>query len=408
MSHPAVPAPPTQPPRRSSAPRQPQDKNRGCRYVAPGALSATPSPPASRYRDRNADDHGVIYPRRERRARDRRVASRVRPELSPRAASRNRPAGEPTGLIVRESRPARARAISDTDVAQDSEALPETRASDDEIPACVGTATKEEFMRWMTTQQALPAQKLELVVDLPEGRGLVATEEVRRGESLLDIPESTLITVERAIAESNLGPAHANLQEWSVLAAFLAEQALAIDAGADGGRFATYVRALPRRTGGVLTRPEEDVKELLAGSPSQRAAMERQASVDAAIDEIRASTPSSRPERFDGHSTCSSRDSSVCPTAAARSRWCRGRTCSTTDRGATRTSTTPAAPSASPRQEGTNPASRCSRRTARGRAASSSSRTASRPTSGRTPTTSSRWCSGSTRTIGTRTPRRTR
>ena len=189
----------------------------------------------------------------------------------------------------------RARAISDTDVAQDSEALPETRASDDEIPACVGTATKEEFMRWMTTQQALPAQKLELVVDLPEGRGLVATEEVRRGESLLDIPESTLITVERAIAESNLGPAHANLQEWSVLAAFLAEQALAIDAGADGSRFATYVRALPRRTGGVLDWPEEDVKELLAGSPSQRAAMERQASVDAAIDEIRASHPQLTP-----------------------------------------------------------------------------------------------------------------
>jgi len=102
----------SQPPgwRRSSASRRSQDKKWGCRCVAPGALSATPSPPASRYRDRNADDHGVIYPRRERRSRDRRVASRVRPELSPRAASRNRPAGEPTGLVVvRQSRPPRAR-----------------------------------------------------------------------------------------------------------------------------------------------------------------------------------------------------------------------------------------------------------------------------------------------------------
>jgi len=35
--------------------------------------------------------------------------------------------------------------------------------------------------------------------------------------------------VERAIAESKLSPAHNNLQEWSVLAAFLAEQPLAID-----------------------------------------------------------------------------------------------------------------------------------------------------------------------------------
>ena len=46
----------------------------------------------------------------------------------------------------------------------------------------------------------------------------------------------------------------------AVLAAFLAEQALAIDAGEDGGRFATYVKALPRRTGGVLDWPEDDIK----------------------------------------------------------------------------------------------------------------------------------------------------
>ena len=129
--------------------------------------------------------------------------------------------------------PRASEAIQDTETTAADEALPETRLGDDEIPACVGTASKEEFMRWMTVNQALPAQKLELVVDLPEGRGLVATDEVRRGESLLDIPETTLITVERAIAESKLGPAHANLQEWSVLAAFLAEQALAIDAGED-------------------------------------------------------------------------------------------------------------------------------------------------------------------------------
>ena len=207
---------------------------------------------------------------------------------STRPAHRSAPRND--NLVTRASE-----AIQDTETTAADEALPETRLGDDEIPACVGTASKEEFMRWMTVQQALPAQKLELVVDLPEGRGLVATDEVRRGESLLDIPETTLITVERAIAESKLGPAHANLQEWSVLAAFLAEQALAIDAGEDGGRFATYVKALPRRTGGVLDWPEDDIKSLLAGSPSQRAAMERQASVDAAIEEIRADFPALTP-----------------------------------------------------------------------------------------------------------------
>jgi len=176
-----------------------------------------------------------------------------------------------------------------------AEVLPLGRADDAEIPAPVGTATKEEFMDWMLRAQSLPAQKLELVVDLPEGRGLVAREKVGRGESLLEIPDATLITVARAVAESKLGPAHAALQEWSLLAAFLAEQALAIEAGDTGGAFATYIRALPRRTGGVLDWPEEDVRTLLAGSPSQRAAYERQASVDGAIEVIRAQFPQLTP-----------------------------------------------------------------------------------------------------------------
>ena len=188
------------------------------------------------------------------------------------------------------------RAIQEPGSAEpEGEVLPEVRADDAEIPAPVGTATKEEFMNWMLRQQNLPAQKLDLVVNLPEGRGLVAREKVKKGESLLEIPDATLITVERAVAESKLGPKHAKLQEWSVLAAFLAEQALAIEAGGDSGKFATYIRALPRRTGGVLDWPEDDVKTLLAGSPSQRAAYERQASVDAAIETIRADFPQLTP-----------------------------------------------------------------------------------------------------------------
>jgi hypothetical protein len=85
----------------------------------------------------------------------------------------------------------------------------------------------------LVSQEELPEQKLDLVLNLPEGRGLVVKrgEEVKRGESLLAIPDATLITVERAVAQSKLGPKHAALQEWSLLAAFLAEQALAVEAG---------------------------------------------------------------------------------------------------------------------------------------------------------------------------------
>ena len=68
-----------------------------------------------------------------------------------------------------------------------------------------------------------------------------------------------------------------------------------MEGGDSGGKFATYVRALPRRTGGVLDWPEADIRTLLAGSPSQRAAEERQASVDAAIDTIRSEFPALTP-----------------------------------------------------------------------------------------------------------------
>ena len=103
---------------------------------------------------------------------------------------------------------ARAIAESGGDGGEDI-VLPAVKAADSEIPAPVGTAGKDEFMRWLTNSQRLPAQKLDLVVDLPEGRGLVAREDVKRGEPLLEIPEASLITVERAVKESKLGPKHA-------------------------------------------------------------------------------------------------------------------------------------------------------------------------------------------------------
>ena len=224
------------------------------------------------------------------------IASRQRQRLGPTPVVRhtNHVSGNEGRLAV-----GTARAVTETSAVEPEEPaeeiLPEVRVDDAEIPACVGTATKDEFMNWLQREQGLPAQNLELVVNLPEGRGLVAREQVKRGESLLDIPDAAVITVERALRESKLGPKHAKLQEWSLLAAFLAEQALAIDAGDTSGTFATYVRALPRRTGGVLDWPEEDIRTLLAGSPSQRAAYERVASVDAAIEEIRADFPQLTP-----------------------------------------------------------------------------------------------------------------
>jgi hypothetical protein len=164
------------------------------------------------------------------------------------------------------------------------------RYDDADIPSGVGRASREELMQWLTTTQRLPSQKMRLELDLAEGRGLVATDDIKRGESLLGVNKSTLITVERAIEEAKLGPNHAKLQEWSILATFLAQQALALENGT-AGTFGEYIRALPRRTGSVLDWPQDEVDKLLQGSPSRLAAAERQESVNAAIDEIRSYFP---------------------------------------------------------------------------------------------------------------------
>ena len=68
----------------------------------------------------------------------------------------------PRARVSRRQRATRAatrtRAIQEPE-GETAEALPETRAADEDIPAPVGTATKEEFMRWMLNEQKLPVQK---------------------------------------------------------------------------------------------------------------------------------------------------------------------------------------------------------------------------------------------------------
>jgi hypothetical protein len=203
----------------------------------------------------------------------------------------------------------RARAIENETATEATaeEAMPESRAADEDIPAPVGTATKEEFMAWMTGAQRLPGQKLDLVVDLPEGRGLVAREEVRKGDSLLEIPDATLITVGRAVAESKLGPKLAELQEWSLLAAFLAEQALALEQATTAvSSPSTSARCLgepaaswtgPRR----MSRRCWRGRRRCARRATARRAWRRPSSRSAALSR------SSRPARCAGRSTFSSR-----------------------------------------------------------------------------------------------------
>ena len=184
-----------------------------------------------------------------------------------------------------------ARTTTPTETTSTSSSL-----SKDLLPKEIGSCSKDELDTWLADIMKLPEQKMKLEYFKEEGRGLVATESIKRGEKVLEIPQEAIITVEVALKESLLREKKklAELQEWSILATFLAETAQNLsteDNSSNKYRFATYVKALPRSTGSVLEWPESDVRTLLAGSPSLFSALERRASVAAAIAEIRVNFP---------------------------------------------------------------------------------------------------------------------
>lgn len=131
----------------------------------------------------------------------------------------------------------------------------------------------EQFMAWLRSQ-GLPEQPLELRDCGAEGRGLVATRAVKKGQRLLSIPKELMITAPLACAESPLCSylQAAGVPEWTLLAVFLVQLRQQAQAGSSGGtdgggKWAPYVRLLPANPGTVLEWPAADVAKCLAGSP---------------------------------------------------------------------------------------------------------------------------------------------
>ncbi|GLC54779.1 hypothetical protein PLESTB_000905100 [Pleodorina starrii] len=158
-----------------------------------------------------------------------------------------------------------------------------------------------EFQSWLR-REGLPTQPLLLRQCGREGRGLVAARPLPRGETLLQVPDSLLITAERAAEESCLAPLLRNLPtatsstatatpssssssaapssppaplplpEWSLMALLLAELRGRLAAGDISSRWSPYVAVLPQRPGTVLDWPAKEAKQLLRGSPLLRLA----------------------------------------------------------------------------------------------------------------------------------------
>eukprot|EP00891_Asterochloris_glomerata_P000471 jgi/Astpho2/471/fgenesh1_pg.00011_%23_55_t len=99
-----------------------------------------------------------------------------------------------------------------------------------------------------------------------EGRGLVATERIRKGTHLLRVPEQLVLTPDAALQRSALHKELVHTDAWTVLAVFLLE-ALGSRGEGSAGSWLPYAQVLPERTNGVLEWPKLQVDHFLQGSP---------------------------------------------------------------------------------------------------------------------------------------------
>ena len=95
---------------------------------------------------------------------------------------------------------------------------------------------------------------------LNQGRGFVAKQQIRQGEQLLRIPESLLLTANKAAEECSFGQLlrDASLPDWSVLASYLV-QLLDEQQQGQAGFWAPYIAILPERTGCILEWTPKEV-----------------------------------------------------------------------------------------------------------------------------------------------------
>ena len=101
-----------------------------------------------------------------------------------------------------------------------------------------------------------------------QGRGLFATEEIRKGQQLLHIPDNLLLTAEKAAKECCFGSVltDASLPDWTVLASYLVELWDQYKEGNGSSYWAQYIALLPEDTGCILEWTDKEVLPLFGES----------------------------------------------------------------------------------------------------------------------------------------------
>lgn len=148
---------------------------------------------------------------------------------------------------------------------------------------------------WLTVQR-LPPQKLTLERVEAGGRGLVAKANIRKGEKLLYVPSSLIITANSEWSNPQSGSVLSaeGVPDWPFLASYLISEA---SQGTDSP-WHSYISALPRQPESILLWSDMEVSKYLSASSVIDQALERIAEVENTYNGIRSSVYSKHPELF--------------------------------------------------------------------------------------------------------------
>ncbi|KAH7533519.1 ribulose-1,5 bisphosphate carboxylase/oxygenase large subunit N-methyltransferase, chloroplastic isoform X2 [Ziziphus jujuba] len=151
------------------------------------------------------------------------------------------------------------------------------------------------LQKWLS-ESGLPPQKMAIErVDVGE-RGLVALKNVRKGEKLLFVPPSLVIsaTSEWNCAEAGEVLKQNSVPDWPLLATYLISEASLLKSS----RWFNYISALPRQPYSLLYWTREELDRYLEASQIRERAIERVTNVVGTYNDLRLRIFSKHPDLF--------------------------------------------------------------------------------------------------------------
>ncbi|KAL6635047.1 hypothetical protein ACP70R_027718 [Stipagrostis hirtigluma subsp. patula] len=138
--------------------------------------------------------------------------------------------------------------------------------------------------RWLV-DSGLPEQRLAIQrVDVGE-RGLVALKNIRKGEKLLFVPPSLVITADSEWSRPEVGDVmkRNSVPDWPLIATYLISEASL----GDSSRWSSYIAALPRQPYSLLYWTRAELDTYLVASPIRERAIQRITDVIGTYNDLR-------------------------------------------------------------------------------------------------------------------------